>query len=349
MRASWLISTALLLAGASAAVAHGGGTTGYASVVVSHNAIRYRLTLAATGFPDAVAGRLQRVAAGDVDAGAWLLGLIRDRVTLVADGTRCEPGRGDIVPAVDADGVAAVVDFACARPVQRLTLEDDTFAVLGPDHHTLVKLEAAGEVHQAALEKGAARLDVTLAAAREPPRGGGFVRLGVQHILTGADHMLFLAALLLGGGGAVALLKTVTAFTLAHSVTLALAVLGHVTLPDRVVEPVIAASIGWVAVENLAGWRTLSHRWLVSLAFGLVHGFGFAGALSPLALPRASLASALLGFNVGVEIGQVLVIALVVPLLGWSRGRGWEQAVVRGGSIALIVLSLVWFVERLLA
>jgi len=348
MRAAWLVASVVLLAGASSAAAHGGGTTGYASVVVSRNAIRYRLTVAPTGFPDEVARRLQRVGAGDADAGAWLLGVIRERVVLVADGTRCEPGRGNIVPA-EAEGVSALVDFACASPVQRLTLEDHTSEALGPDHHTLVKLEAGGEVHHAALEKTAARLDVTLATAGEPRHGGGFVRLGVQHILTGVDHVLFLAALLLAGGGALALLKTVTAFTVAHSVTLALAVLGHVTLPDRVVEPVIAASIGWVAVENLAGWRTLSHRWLVSLAFGLVHGFGFAGALSPLALPRASLAAALLGFNVGVELGQVLVIALVLPLLVWSRRRGWEQAIIRGGSIALIVLSLVWFVERLLA
>ena len=348
MRAAALVSGVLLLAGASAAVGHGGGTTGYASVAVSRNAIRYRLTLAPTGFPEVVAGRLQRIAAGDAEAGAWLLGVIRERIVLVADGTRCEPGRGHIVPG-DADTVTAVVDFACARPVERLTLQDDTFEALGPDHHTLVKLEAGGDVHQAALEKAAARLDVTLAAGAGPPRGGGFVRLGVQHILTGVDHMLFLAALLLAGGGAVALLKTVTAFTAAHSVTLAVAVLGQITLPDRVVEPVIAVSIGWVAVENLAGWRTLAHRWLVSFAFGLVHGFGFAGALSPLALPRASLASALLGFNVGVELGQVLVIALVVPLLAWSRRRGWEHVLIRGGSIALIVLSLVWFVERLLA
>jgi hypothetical protein len=350
MRASFLGALALVLAGPSTAIGHAGGTTGYAAVAVSRNAIRYTLTLPPSGFSDAVTRRLQRVAAGDADAGAWLLELIRERVVLIADDTRCEAGRGGIVPARGSESVTAIVDFACARPVQRLAIQDDTFEVLGPDHHTLVKLEAAGGVvHQAALERGAARFDVALAAAAEPSHGGGFVRLGVEHILTGVDHMLFLAALLLGGGGAIGLLKTVTAFTVAHSVTLALAVLGNVTLPGRIVEPVIAASIGWVAVENLMGRRTLSHRWLVSLAFGLVHGFGFAGALSPLSLPRASLASALLGFNVGVEIGQLLVIGLVVPLLVWSRRRGWEQALVRGGSIALILMSFVWFVERLLA
>ena len=87
----------------------------------------------------------------------------------------------------------------------------------------------------------------------------------------------------------------------------------------------------------------------MSLAFGLVHGFGFAGALVPLGLPRASIASALLGFNVGVEVGQVLVIALVVPLLLWSRRHGWEPTLVRVGSLALTGVSLVWFVGLLLA
>jgi hypothetical protein len=124
-------------------------------------------------------------------------------------------------------------------------------------------------------------------------------------------------------------------------------VLGAVTLPPRVVEPVIAASIAWVALENLVLQRAPSRRWLVSFAFGLVHGFGFADALTPLALPPGGLARALVGFNLGVEAGQALAIALVLPLLVWARRRGWEPMLVRGGSVALTAVGLAWLVERL--
>jgi hydrogenase/urease accessory protein HupE len=176
---------------------------------------------------------------------------------------------------------------------------------------------------------------------------GGFFRLGVEHILTGYDHLLFLAALLLPGGRLVALLKIVTAFTVAHSITLALAVLGVATLPDRLVECAIALSIVWVALENVLVPHAPSRRWIVSFLFGLVHGFGFASTLTALDLPPRNLALALLGFNVGVEAGQALVVALLLPLLIWMRNWPWEPRVVRAASLAVAAVGLAWFVERL--
>jgi hypothetical protein len=337
-----------VLAGAPAA-AHTGGSTGYASVTVRGNAIRYSLTLSPTGLPPAITEQLQAARAGAAPAAERLLTAVRDRVILTADGARCEPGAAHVVPPVSGgESITLVVDFACSTPVRRLTVRDETFAVFGSDHHTLARIETGGAVQQAALEPSAPEVTVTLAGAPErgAEGGGSFLRLGIEHILTGVDHMLFLAALLLGGGGALALAKTITAFTLAHSVTLALAVGGAVSLPDRVVEPVIAASIAWVAVENLV-FRRPRRRWLVSFAFGLVHGFGFAGALAPLALPGAALAWALVGFNVGVEVGQALVIVAVLPILAWARRRGWEPTLVRAGSLALAAIGLAWFVERL--
>ena len=174
-----------------------------------------------------------------------------------------------------------------------------------------------------------------------------FLGLGVRHILTGYDHLLFLGALLMGGGGAWTLLKIVTAFTLAHSVTLSLAVLGRAVLPARVVEPVIAASIVWVALENVLFRQAPSRRWLVSFLFGLVHGLGFAAALEGLALPRWNLAMVLLGFNLGVEAGQALVIAVALPPLLWMRAHSWEPHVARAISVALAVVGAAWLVERL--
>jgi hydrogenase/urease accessory protein HupE len=158
---------------------------------------------------------------------------------------------------------------------------------------------------------------------------GTFFVLGLHHILSGYDHLLFLLALMLPGGGILSLLGIVTAFTLAHSVTLTLAGLGLVSLPERLVEIAIAASIVWVSLDNLVAAPPRSHRWRVSFAFGLVHGLGFAAALGPLELSRWGLVGALVAFNTGVETGQAAVVALAVPGLAWLRKRSWEQLVVR--------------------
>jgi hydrogenase/urease accessory protein HupE len=175
----------------------------------------------------------------------------------------------------------------------------------------------------------------------------GFFRLGVEHILTGYDHLLFLAALLLPGGRLLTLLEIVTAFTVAHSITLALAVLGVVTLPDRLVECAIALSIVWIGLENVLVPGAPSRRWVVSFLFGLVHGFGFASTLAALDLPRQDLALALLGFNLGVEAGQAVVVALLLPVLIWIRHWHWQPRMVRAASLAVAAVGLTWFVERL--
>jgi hypothetical protein len=127
-----------------------------------------------------------------------------------------------------------------------------------------------------------------------------------------------------------------------------MAVLGLVTVPERLVESVIAASIAYVALENLLLRGAPSRRWLVSFGFGLVHGFGFAAALDPLELPRAGLAMALLTFNLGVEVGQAAVILVALPVLLWSRRRAWEPGLVRVASAALVVVGVAVLVQRLL-
>lgn len=173
-----------------------------------------------------------------------------------------------------------------------------------------------------------------------------FVPLGIEHILFGADHVAFLLALLLPGGRWRALLSIITAFTVAHSVTLALAVLGLVRPIPWLVEGVIALSIVAAAGENLlaSGKRGVSIRALYAAGFGLVHGFGFAGALGEVGLPQQVLGWALAGFNLGVEIGQLGIVLIVVPLLAWV---GRRELVVKWGSVAIMVVGLWWTVERL--
>jgi len=192
-----------------------------------------------------------------------------------------------------------------------------------------------------------------------------YVGQGVWHIWIGFDHILFLVALLLPAvlwrqGGARGhwvpapafraafwdVLKIVTAFTLAHSITLTLATLGWVSPPSRPVESLIAASVALAAANNL--WPVMGgKRWLVAFVFGLVHGFGFAGALAELGLPQGALALALFGFNVGVELGQLAIVVLFLPLAySLRRTRFYRQAVLVGGSVLIAALALVWFVER---
>jgi hydrogenase/urease accessory protein HupE len=179
---------------------------------------------------------------------------------------------------------------------------------------------------------------------------GGFITLGIGHILTGYDHMLFLLSLLMLRGSMRAILKIVTAFTVAHSITLSLAVLNVVTLPSRWVESAIALSIFYVAVENVwRGTASLCNRWLVTFGFGLVHGMGFASALREMRLPQANVAVSLVGFNVGVEIGQLAVVILAYLALDVVRNQAWAPSFRRGVSLATALVGALWFVERALA
>ena len=191
---------------------------------------------------------------------------------------------------------------------------------------------------------------------------------GVWHIWIGYDHILFLLSLLLPAvlarragrwdpaptlrGSFVEVLKVVTAFTLAHSITLSLAALQIISLPSRLVESVIAASVVLAALNNLRGThdkrRWLDGRlWLMAFAFGLIHGFGFASVLADLGLPQGALVLALVGFNAGVELGQLCIVAVFLPVAFWLRAtRFYRVGVLTGGSVLVAVLATWWFIQR---
>jgi hydrogenase/urease accessory protein HupE len=175
-----------------------------------------------------------------------------------------------------------------------------------------------------------------------------FVPSGMHHILIGPDHLLFLFALLLLGGGWRQLVKIVTAFTVGHTVTLTLATLDIVTVPGWIVEPAIALSIVVVGADNLLRGEGRDLRAWVALVFGLVHGFGFASVLKDFGLPQEALGWSLFSFNVGVELGQLVVVIPVALLLGAIRKRSPElgKRVVTIGSIAVIGAGTFWFVQR---
>jgi len=196
----------------------------------------------------------------------------------------------------------------------------------------------------------------TLAIPERPGRLDVFMsygKLGVEHILSGADHLLFVLGLLLLVRGPARLVKTVTAFTVAHSITLSLAVLGVVTFPSRVIEVGIAASVFLLAVELTrtdAPRSTLLRRvpWLMAGAFGLLHGLGFAGALAEVGLPSGEIPLALFSFNVGIELGQLAFLALMSGA-GWLVVRGLARRppwITLGPAYVMGSLSALWCLER---
>lgn len=179
--------------------------------------------------------------------------------------------------------------------------------------------------------------------------------LGVEHIWFGIDHLLFVLALIIITQGLVKIIKTITAFTIAHSITLSLAVLGFVNFPGPPVEAVIALSIVFLAMEivkNQQGKQTLTSQkpWLVAFSFGLLHGFGFAGALAEVGLPQTEIPLALAFFNIGVELGQiafVLVVALVMPFL--TNKVTWPVVLRKVPAYTIGSLAAFWLIDRIAA
>ena len=191
-------------------------------------------------------------------------------------------------------------------------------------------------------------------------RGGtvvaAYVELGIEHILTGYDHLLFVFGLLLLSASSAALLRTITAFTVAHSITLGLTAFRVLAPPPSLVEALVALSIVFLAVELVRKARgedgpTLRRPWLIAFAFGLLHGAAFAGALADIGLPRDNILGALLLFNVGVELGQLLFVAAVLAVLAAVRRvplpAAAPRAVVASATYAIGGLSAFWFFERL--
>jgi len=240
-----------------------------------------------------------------------------------------------------------VVDlrYRCPAPPVRLRVAYRLFFGLDPGHRAIGTIDAGRGREDYLVDRNSGDIVVEPAAASPWIVFGRTIWLGVEHILIGVDHVLFVVALLLGGGRLRHVVAIVTAFTLAHSLTLALAWFGLVDLPSRLVESLIAASVAYIALENLLG-RGARHRWLLAFGFGLVHGLGFYGALSELDLDPRHTVRTLLAFNLGVELGQLAIVAVVFPLLARATGAPWFRRAALSGSLAILAVALFWLVER---
>jgi hypothetical protein len=259
---------------------------------------------------------------------------------VAADRQQFTPG------AVLSRGTLSCPDGLAGKRIVVAGLETTVSDVLVRVHHADGRLES----HLVRPATPAVTLGGATSAAA---RALGYVQLGTQHILLGVDHLLFVLGLLLIVGGRWPLVKTITAFTVAHSITLAIATLGYASAPLPPLNAAIALSILFLGPEIVRRWRgepslTLRHPWVVAFAFGLLHGFGFASGLSAMGLPRHEIPLALLLFNVGVELGQVGFVALVVLLERAFRvlELRWPLAVQRLPGYAVGTLGAYWTIQR---
>jgi hypothetical protein len=231
-------------------------------------------------------------------------------------------------------------------------------ARVSPTFQVLVKAELAGDSQVAIVDRTRPALEL---AATGAISFGAFVWTGVEHIGAapgqwhgatgwklpdGLDHILFLLALMLAGGSLVRILGIVSGFTLGHSITLALSALHVLRPPPALIEPLIALSIALVAAEAALG-RFGGHRWKVASGFGLIHGFGFATALHQLDLSTGDLVSALFGYNLGVELGQVTIVLVAAPLILYLQRHRRFHPIVRLLAAAIFLAGVYWFIQRL--
>lgn len=286
------------------------------------------------------------------------------RLQLAAGDLPCPANSPVLLVDQRSDGGYAVLRFnaLCPRRVETLQVDYRLLFDLDPQHKGLLKLIHPTGITTHVFSAAQPRQPLSLAQPSTWHTLVEYIGEGIWHIGTGYDHLLFLLSLLLpvvllrtagGWQGATAwrpvlrdAVTIVTAFTVAHSLTLTLAALGTLSLPSRWVESAIAASVILAALNNL--YPLLGERrWLAAFGFGLIHGFGFAGALAEIGLPQSQFLLGLAAFNIGVELGQLSITLALLPVAWWLRHSHWyRRGVLVPGSFAISVLAAVWLVER---
>jgi hypothetical protein len=246
-----------------------------------------------------------------------------------------------------AENVARIdIAYTFDGDVNDLTIVSTLDRLTQADHRHLLQIGEGDQARHAVLDRN--DTEVVIDHATGIPLWVttlDFMNLGIEHIFTGYDHLALLLGLLLATSTLLSLAKVVTSFTVAHSVTLALATFGVVSLPGRLIESLIALSIAYIAIENFMG-TTLVHRWKITFLFGLVHGFGFSNVLREMELTRRTLAVSLFSFNIGIEAGQLVFVSLLFPLVLYLGRSRWKDRVMAGASVAIMSLGFYWFVQR---
>lgn len=291
-----------------------------------------------------------------------LVDAMRRALSVEADGVALEPRFEDLLLHARADPgppPTAWIDeaefrfrFEAAAPIGRVAIRYELFAGHDPTHRGIAKIRRGTAERAFVFRRGVTfEASVDEIASSGARAAASFFWLGMDHILGGYDHLLFLAGLLLAATSLRSVFLLATAFTVGHSATLVAAALRWIALPPSVVEPAIAASIAYVGIENVARAGEGRRRWVVASLFGLVHGLGFAGFVDEVGLPAGSAALSLGAFNLGVEAGQATAVCLAFPLLSWARERApeaYRRYAERAGSLAIAAAGTAILAARLL-
>ncbi len=300
--------------------------------------LRHHLSHVAAGLPESADVQ------DDLDD-AELRDVLASRVDVTRGGTPCAGAIEEPLQPAQPGQVVVRVRWRCPGGDAPIRVQLGFLSLLDPDHRHLAAVTDEAGSRTEVLAR--ANPSLVIAPGATSWVSWSFLSLGVEHILMGWDHLIFLFGLILLGGTFRSLLGTVTAFTVAHSITLAVAALGIWSPGSAFVEPLIGATIAYVGIENLF-LKEPKGRWRITFILGLVHGFGFASALAEAGLAQAHLVSALLLFNVGVEAGQVMVLAVLLPLVLLARRRDWVVSrVVPAISVAIAVVGVVLMVTRI--
>lgn len=364
--ATWLLLLSLLLPAASA-WAHSSSTS-YLTVVTAGADLQVQWEIALRDLDYAIGlDPAGRITWGDVRGRAAAIeAYALPRLTLSSGGAACPPGPVELLADERGGTGYAVLRFTarCAAPLRQVRIGYALMFDLDPQHRALLDFISGSSFHVAVLSPAAPRLTME-AGSRLRQTFAEYFRVGADHILSGPDHLLFIAILLFPAmfrrtaGGRwrpverflPAFLETtriLSAFTVAHAITVTAATLGWVDIPSRVIEGAIALTIAATALDNIVPVLP-ERRWVLAFGFGLIHGMGFATALGPLSLPAWPLAVALFSFNLGVEAVQLLAAAIVLPVGFALRNlRVYPARLLPGASGLAGLLALAWFAQRTL-
>ena len=327
------------------AFAHTNNSEGYSLIEVNEKNLIYELKLDLIELGHSMNKEMKENQYFDTKA---VQDYINSHINLYADSTKVEGTieNSDVETINDRQFAVINLNYRLEQKPQKLILDYNMFLDdSDPSHANYATIKLDGKQQEAVLSYESRELAIGEVTFMQSATQ--FLLLGLEHIFTGYDHILFVISLLFGAKTFKNILSLVTAFTIAHSFTLILATLEIVQLPGRFVESAIALSIIYVALINIFSPDSKHQPWL-AFGFGLIHGFGFAGILSEMRLDGNHLATSLLSFNIGIEIGQLIIVSVVFPILLWVKKLTFKPVkwVIPGTSVAILAFGLVWFFER---
>ncbi len=341
---AWLTAVILVWCVVMPAQAHDSiGTVSNTVIVVNNAVIDYYMTIPKKLLP-------LMFATSETD---YYRGYFSRTQTLESNGRGCPLTDMSPFGTLPSSDKIVHLKYRCPEPISEFVIKSEALLDIDDKHAQTVKVVNPNNLKdvlaEGILDVRHRNLHIAQVSGSSDlllDRIGRFVALGIEHILTGFDHVLFIVSVILVTAGIREAVKLVTSFTVAHSITLALAYFDIISLPNAVVEPLIALTIIYVALENLF-IRTHRFRWLLVFAFGLVHGLGFVGVLKQLTFSQNELLSSLLAFNAGIELGQLVIVIPLVVLLAILRKHQWQPMAIRYASFVTGSAGLVWFVDRI--